>query len=383
MSVSAPAIRPPVQDSAVAIFSLRAKQASSTRRARMMYFVAHEFSRLVQGSRTVAIASAAIPSCRPGKAQPLRGRRLDRHAVERQVHDLGDFRADGVAMRADLGTFADQGGVDMGDAAAARGDAFHGVAQEQVGRGAAPLRIARREMRADVAVGDGAEHGVGDRVQQHVGVRMADQPVIVRHLHAAEPDMVALAEGVDIKTLARADVRQIVEHSGFGAQKILTCGQLDVVGFAGEDENAMAGPFRHGGVVGQFAAAVGAHGPMGGENEPEPERLRRLHGAQRRTVGRRHDALVLGDFLDRVDHGKAGNRRAFFARGVQRPSDQSGPHEGPGRVMDQHRRVGARRPKPSMASRPLQTLSCRVAPPNTGGSRRARRASGSGATASW
>ena len=212
---------------------------------------------MVQGSRTVAMASAAIPSCRPVK--PSRS----------DVVAFTATRSSGRSMiSAIFARMASRCGPTLGRSqikvasiwatrpprAATRSD---GVAQEQVGRGAAPLRIARREMRADVAVGDGAEHGVGDRMQQHVGVGMADQPVIVRHLHAAEPDMVALAEGVDVETLARADIRQVVQHFGLGAQKILLCGELDIGGFAGKDEDAMAGPFGHGGVVGQFAAAVG------------------------------------------------------------------------------------------------------------------------------
>ena len=87
-------------------------------------------------------------------------------------------------------------------------DQFGGMAQEPVGRGAAPLRIARRKMHADIAGADRAEHGVGQRVQAGIGVGMADQAMVVRHLDAAEPDMIARAEGVDIETLAGADIAE-------------------------------------------------------------------------------------------------------------------------------------------------------------------------------
>ena len=50
-----------------------------------------------------------------------------------------------------------------------------GVAQEAVGGGAAPLRIGRREVLADVAGADRAQHGIGQRMQRHVGVGMAGQ----------------------------------------------------------------------------------------------------------------------------------------------------------------------------------------------------------------
>ena len=46
--------------------------------------------------------------------------------------------------------------------------------QELVGRRAAPARVARREMLADVAVGERAEDRVDERMQHHVGIGMAD-----------------------------------------------------------------------------------------------------------------------------------------------------------------------------------------------------------------
>ena len=48
-------------------------------------------------------------------------------------------------------------------------------AQKAVGRRAAPLRIAGRKMRADIAVGERAENGVGQRMQGHIGVGVTDQ----------------------------------------------------------------------------------------------------------------------------------------------------------------------------------------------------------------
>ena len=150
-------------------------------------------------------------------------------------------------------------------------------------------------MRADVAVGDGAEHGVGDRVQQHVGVGMADQ----RRDRAATLTPPSQTWSPSPKAWTsnpwpvRTSGRSLSILASRPAQKILLRGQFDVVGFARKDEDAMAGPFRDGGVVGQFAASVVADGAMGGEDQAEAEGLRRLHGAQRGAVRRRDDALVL------------------------------------------------------------------------------------------
>ena len=76
-------------------------------------------------------------------------------------------------MRADARRLAHDGDVEMGDAAAARAHALDREGEEAVGRGAAPLRIARRKMHADVAFGERAEDRVDQRMQRHVGVGMA------------------------------------------------------------------------------------------------------------------------------------------------------------------------------------------------------------------
>src|SRR3546814_11708081 len=76
-------------------------------------------------------------------------------------------------MRANFRRFGNDGQVDMVDPPAARRDAFAGEGEEAVRRRAAPLRIARREMVADVAVGKGAEDRVGQRLKRDIGIAMA------------------------------------------------------------------------------------------------------------------------------------------------------------------------------------------------------------------
>src|SRR5258708_17895996 len=111
-------------------------------------------------------------------------------------------------MWRDTRALADDGDVDCSDLAASIAHEIGGVAQEPVGGGAAPARIARREMHPDIARTDGAEHRVGYRVQPDIGVGMTDQPEIVRDLDAADEDMVAGTERVHIKTLAGSDVAE-------------------------------------------------------------------------------------------------------------------------------------------------------------------------------
>src|SRR3546814_19160253 len=74
----------------------------------------------------------------------------------------------------------------MVDPPAARRDAFAGEGEEAVRRRAAPLRIARREMVADVAVGEGAEDRVGQRMKRDIGIAMALKSMTMRDFHAAD-----------------------------------------------------------------------------------------------------------------------------------------------------------------------------------------------------
>src|SRR5882672_3521019 len=88
----------------------------------------------------------------PGKAEPFAGRRLHRYALDRKPYDLGDARTHGVTMRADARRLAYHGDVKMRDAPAAGLHAFDGEGEKTVGGSAAPLRIARGEMHADVTL---------------------------------------------------------------------------------------------------------------------------------------------------------------------------------------------------------------------------------------
>src|SRR5258705_8041331 len=127
ISVRAPATRPPVQDSAVAIVSLRIRHRSSSERERaraslplMLFAPTLIVPRQTDGGargRGDAFLAA-------GKAEPFAGRRLDGDARYVEPGDLGDARAHGVAQRTDFGALADQRDLEIGNAAAAGGDAI-------------------------------------------------------------------------------------------------------------------------------------------------------------------------------------------------------------------------------------------------------------------
>ncbi len=93
----------------------------------------------------------------------------------------------------------------MDDRAALGPHQAGGMIEEFPRRRAAPAFVRGRKMLADIALADGAQDGIGQRVQAGIGIGMAFQRMIVRDLHAAEPDMIARHEAVDV--IARSGAR--------------------------------------------------------------------------------------------------------------------------------------------------------------------------------
>src|SRR6202030_1440983 len=142
ISVSAPATRPPVQDSAVAIVSLRIRHRSSSERERAraslpLILIAPTFVAPRQADGGARRGGDAFLAA--GESKPLAGGGF--HGNARNVHpgDFGNPCTHNIAQWTDLGAFADQGHFEIGDAAAARGDPVDRVFQKSVGRSPLPL----------------------------------------------------------------------------------------------------------------------------------------------------------------------------------------------------------------------------------------------------
>ena len=99
-------------------------------------------------------------------------------------------------------------------------------------RRAAPAFVGGREMLADIAFADAAQKRVGDGMQPGIGIGMAFQPMVVRHLQAAEPDMIAVRESVHV--IARCAVRDIAAQPSraLGQGEILFARHFDILLFA-------------------------------------------------------------------------------------------------------------------------------------------------------
>src|SRR5215212_2255920 len=182
ISVSAPATRPPVQDSAVAMVSLRIRQRSSSERERAraslpLMSIAPTFIAPGQSDGCARHRGNALLAA--GKSKPFAGGRFHRDPRDRQSGDLSDALSHGVSVRADFRALANHRYVEMGNPAAARADPIDRVFQEFIGWGAFPLRIAWRKMRTDVAVRQCAQDRIDQRVKTDVAVGMREKTAAV------------------------------------------------------------------------------------------------------------------------------------------------------------------------------------------------------------
>src|SRR3954466_5547500 len=96
MSVSAPATSPPVQDSAVAMVSLRLRHRSSSERERArasLPLISAAPSFIVPGQTGGAAADGGNTFLATGKAEPLAGGGFHRYARQLKPCDFGNARA--------------------------------------------------------------------------------------------------------------------------------------------------------------------------------------------------------------------------------------------------------------------------------------------------
>ncbi len=118
------------------------------------------------------------------------------------------------------------------------------------------FRIARREVRADVAVGQRTEDGVDQCMQADIAVGMSRKALRMRHAHAADHDVVAFSKGMDVVARAGPDVAEQAGKARFLAHEILGVGELHVGSIAFKGCNRQSRPFSNRGIIGEIAAPV-------------------------------------------------------------------------------------------------------------------------------
>src|SRR5690242_18585525 len=245
-------------------------------------------------------------------------------------------------MRADTGSFANYGEIEVRDTPFSRPHAVDGKSKEAVRRGATPLWVAGREMDPDVTVGESAENCISQGMQGYIGIRMTSQGLRMRNANAAQHHMIAWTESVYIETGTGAHV---AEHGGLrrlGAREILRCRDLDVAGLAGKYGHSHAGPFSECGVVREIVASILRRAAVSLKQSVEDKGLRRLHQTQGPPNDGFFDGAIWPKTFDGIGHGQYRDGRAGLFSSRDGPRDQIGAGERPCGVVDQN---NIRRPR--------------------------------------
>jgi hypothetical protein len=98
----------------------------------------------------------------------------------------GDILLDRHGMWPDLRRGQNQSSVNVSHHISSCFHLRHRLAHKHGRVSAFPLRIARREICADVSCGDGPQQRVGQSVEQHISVGMTGKPAIMRNQDAAD-----------------------------------------------------------------------------------------------------------------------------------------------------------------------------------------------------
>jgi hypothetical protein len=110
---------------------------------------------------------------------------LDADGIQRHLQQLSNPLPDRLPMGRKSGTLGEDNAVTICDTISVRLDAPHSFGQE-FGRITPTLRrIGVRKQFTDISLSQPAEQGIGQGVQQHVGVAVSNQVLIMRDLNAA------------------------------------------------------------------------------------------------------------------------------------------------------------------------------------------------------
>jgi hypothetical protein len=120
-------------------------------------------------------------------ADAFAGFGLQADAFDFEVENFGEPFADSLAVHEEFGALGENDAIEIGDLPTECEHVVEGR-PKHVGR-ISPLvdRIGLGEHLADIAQGRGAEQGVGNGMQQHIGVAKAEQLAIVRDIYTAQP----------------------------------------------------------------------------------------------------------------------------------------------------------------------------------------------------
>ena len=173
-------------------------------------------------------------------------------------------------------------------------------------------------------------------MQHNVGIGVTRDAAPVRDTNSSKPDVIPVAELVNVGAEPGANIAERGEVRLLGARKILRRGELHVGGLAFEGRDRHASPFGERGVIGEVVAGGRLRAPVRLEDRRKAKGLRRLHGAKLSAVEGAGDARRRVHGLDRVGERQHRHRRTALLRRGNRAGDQGGRRKRPRRIVDQH-----------------------------------------------
>ncbi len=139
---------------------------------------------------------------------------LDPYPCDVDGEQFGDPVADRCAVREDFGPLGENHAIQVNDLPASVGHPFEGR-PEHLGR-IPPLvgRIGVGKQFADVTQASGAEEGVGDGMEEDIGIAVTQRHLLMGDRHAPEHEPVAGPEAVRIVSQSDSDHRCHLQGSG-------------------------------------------------------------------------------------------------------------------------------------------------------------------------
>ena len=193
--------------------------------------------------------------------------RLDVDPIGRDTDVLREMAHHLFDMRPHARCLGDHGRVQVLDPPAAFGERIAHPAQQDAAVDIAVLRIAVRKMATDIAEAGRTEHGVTDRVDQHVTVRVRLEPTLVVDSDPANDDEPTVTKTVGIKTVTDTHQHRPVRldnsracyhprHAKLGPMELFDshC-HIDVAEFDDDRQQVLA-EARRGGVNGILVPGV-------------------------------------------------------------------------------------------------------------------------------
>ena len=138
------------------------------------------------------------------KAELLFRRRLHVHLIKLQIELFGDVTAHLLDVGRELRTLRHDCRVDVADAIALRTNHLCDMLQELHARHAFPAIVTVGKVPAEIAKRRRAQEGVLDGMQQHIGVRMSQEPIFMRDVDAAYDELAPCHQAVHVVSHAKS-----------------------------------------------------------------------------------------------------------------------------------------------------------------------------------